>query len=55
MQSAPPERLEELRIKARACSEALPAISSYGVDVSGTSRPSPRIATPDDPLGRRLP
>ena len=35
MQSAPPERLEELRTKARACSEALPAISSYGVDRFG--------------------
>ncbi len=35
MQSAPSERLEELRAKARACSEALPAISSYGVDRFG--------------------
>ena len=35
MQSAPSERLEELRARDRACSEALPAISSYGVDRFG--------------------
>jgi hypothetical protein len=35
MEGAPPERLAELRTKARACNEALPEISRYDVDRSG--------------------
>jgi hypothetical protein len=42
MQSAPPERRTELRTKATACSEALPAISQYDVDRFGTVRASAR-------------
>jgi len=40
MESAPPERLSELRSKATACSEALPAISQHGVDRFGAVRAS---------------
>ena len=42
MQSAPPERLAELRSQATACSEALPAISHYEVDRFGIVRASAR-------------
>lgn len=35
MESAPPDRLSELRAKAQACSEALPAISQHSVDRFG--------------------
>ena len=38
MESAPPERLAELRTKAPACSEALPAITQYDVDRFGRVR-----------------
>ena len=38
MESASPERLTELRSKAQACSEALPAISAYDVDRFGRVR-----------------
>jgi len=40
MESAPPERLTNLRTKAQACSEALPAISQYDVDRFGRVRAS---------------
>jgi hypothetical protein len=40
MQSAPPERLAELRDRGKACSEALPAISRYDVDRFGAVRAS---------------
>jgi hypothetical protein len=40
MESAPPERLAELRTNAQACSEALPAISRYDVDRFGAVRVS---------------
>jgi hypothetical protein len=35
MESAPPERLTQLRTKATACSEALPAITHHDVDRFG--------------------
>ncbi|HEY7139908.1 MAG TPA: hypothetical protein VIE44_07415 [Methylomirabilota bacterium] len=35
MDSLPPERLAEVRTRAQACNEALPAISRYDVDGSG--------------------
>jgi hypothetical protein len=35
MESAPPERLAELRASAQACSQALPAVSYYDVDRFG--------------------
>ena len=40
MQSAPPERLAELKTKGAACGEALPAIRSYEVDRFGHVRAS---------------
>jgi hypothetical protein len=40
MESAPPDRLNDLRAKARACSEALPTISQYDVDRFGRVRAS---------------
>jgi hypothetical protein len=40
MESVPPERLSELRSKATACSDALPAISHHGVDRFGAVRAS---------------
>jgi hypothetical protein len=40
MESAPSERLTDLRTKAQACSEALPAISQYDVDRFGRVRAS---------------
>jgi hypothetical protein len=38
MESAPPERLAELRAKATACSVALPDITQYDVDRFGRVR-----------------
>jgi hypothetical protein len=35
MESAPPERLTQLRTKATACSDALPAITQHDVDRFG--------------------
>jgi hypothetical protein len=35
MESAPPERLTQLRTKATACNEALPAITQHDVDRFG--------------------
>jgi hypothetical protein len=35
MESAPPDRLTELRTRAQACSEALPTISQHDVDRFG--------------------
>lgn len=35
MESAPPERLAELRASAQACGQALPAVSYYDVDRFG--------------------
>lgn len=35
MESAPPERLNDLRARAQACSQALPSISHYDVDRFG--------------------
>jgi hypothetical protein len=35
MDSAPPERVAELRASAQACSQALPAVSYYDVDRFG--------------------
>jgi hypothetical protein len=35
MESAPPERLAELRASAQACSQALPAVSHHDVDRFG--------------------
>jgi hypothetical protein len=40
MESAPPERLAELRANATACAEALPAITRYDVDRFGAVRAS---------------
>ncbi len=40
MESAPPERLAELRASAQACSQALPALTSYDVDRFGRVRAS---------------
>ena len=40
MESAPPERLTDLRTRAQACSAALPAISQYDVDRFGRVRAS---------------
>jgi hypothetical protein len=40
MESAPPDRLNDLRTKAQACSEALPTISQYDVDRFGRVRAS---------------
>jgi hypothetical protein len=35
MESAPPERLDALRARAQACSEALPEVSGHAVDRFG--------------------
>ena len=43
--SLPPERLAELRSKAKACSEALPEIARYDVDQSGTVQASVAAGT----------
>jgi hypothetical protein len=40
MESAPPERLAELRASGQACSQALPAVSHYDVDRFGRVRVS---------------
>jgi hypothetical protein len=40
MESVPPERQADLRAQAKACSEALPAITRYDVDRFGTVRVS---------------
>ena len=40
MESAPPERLAELRASAQACGEALPAVTSHDVDRFGNVRVS---------------
>jgi hypothetical protein len=40
MESAPSDRLDGLRTKAQACSEALPTISQYDVDRFGRVRAS---------------
>jgi hypothetical protein len=40
MESAPPERLAELRVSGQACSQALPAVSHYDVDRFGRVRVS---------------
>jgi hypothetical protein len=47
MESAPPERLAELRARARACGEALPAITRYDVDRFGAVRASAGGPEPD--------
>jgi hypothetical protein len=38
--SAPPERVADLRAKAKACSDALPTLGSYGVDRFGSVQAS---------------
>ncbi len=60
MESAPPERVAELRASAQACSQALPAVSSYDVDRFGRVRVSARGSEADviernfhDCVGRR--
>jgi hypothetical protein len=60
MESAPPERLAELRASAQACSQALPAVSYYDVDRFGRVRASAQGAEADviernfhDCVGRR--
>ena len=40
MEPVPPERLNDLRTKAEACSKALPTISQYDVDAFGHVRAS---------------
>ena len=40
MESAPPERLTELRASAQACSQALPAVTYHDVDRFGRVRAS---------------
>jgi hypothetical protein len=40
MESAPPERVAELRASAQACSQALPALTSHDVDRFGRVRAS---------------
>ena len=38
MESAPPERLAELRASGQACAEVLPAVTSHDVDRFGNVR-----------------
>jgi hypothetical protein len=47
MESVPPERLDELRIRAKACSEALPAVAHWDVDRFGAVRASAGGPEPD--------
>jgi hypothetical protein len=47
MESVPPERLDELRARATACAEALPAITRHDVDRFGAVRASARGPEPD--------
>jgi hypothetical protein len=47
MESAPPERLAELRASAQACGQALPAVTHYDVDRFGRVQVSAHVAEAD--------